>query len=355
MKMTLRWYGPGYDSVTLANIKQIPGIQGVVTSLMGKQPGEVWTEEDVQEIKAVVQASGMEILAIESINISDDIKIGTAKRDAHIANYIKSLEAVGKAGIQVVCYNFMPVFDWTRTDLHREREDGSFVLAYNQDIIDGVNPDDLKESMEKMSGGFLLPGWEPERLDRIRDLFDAYKDVDAEKLFQNLVYFLEAIEDVCQAYGIKMAIHPDDPAWPIFGLPRIITSQAQIERLLTTVDQPHNNLTFCSGSLGTNPNNDLVDIIHMAKGRIPFAHIRNVRYNSVVDFEESAHLSRDGSIDIHAVLKALYETGFDGIVRPDHGRMIWGEQALPGYGLYDRAIGAAYMEGIWEALEKAEK
>lgn len=249
----------------------------------------------------------------------------------------------------------MPVFDWTRTDLHREREDGSFVLAYNQDIIDGVNPDDLKESMEKMSGGFLLPGWEPERLDRIRDLFDAYKDVDAEKLFQNLVYFLEAIEDVCQAYGIKMAIHPDDPAWPIFGLPRIITSQAQIERLLTTVDQPHNNLTFCSGSLGTNPNNDLVDIIHMAKGRIPFAHIRNVRYNSVVDFEESAHLSRDGSIDIHAVLKALYETGFDGIVRPDHGRMIWGEQALPGYGLYDRAIGAAYMEGIWEALEKAEK
>jgi mannonate dehydratase len=355
MKMTLRWYGPSYDSVTLENIKQIPGIKGIVTSLMSKQAGEVWTEEEVNEIKAVVNEAGMEILAIESINISDDIKIGSVKRDEHIANYIQSLEAVGKAGIKTVCYNFMPVFDWTRTDLWREREDGSFVLAYNQEIIDGVNPNDLKQSMEKMSGGFLLPGWEPERLDRIRDLFDAYKDVTEEVLFQNLVYFLNAVEDVCNEYNIKMAIHPDDPAWPIFGLPRIVTNKEQIVRLLTTVDKPHNNLTFCSGSLGTNTANDMVDIIHAAKGRIPFAHLRNVRHNSDIDFEESAHLSSDGSIDMYALIKALHDTGFDGIYRPDHGRMIWGEKALPGYGLYDRAIGASYMEGIWEALEKVGK
>ena len=353
--MTLRWYGPGYDTVALKDIKQIPGIQGVVTSLMGKLPSEVWTDEDIAKIKAVVAKSGLEILAFESINISDDIKIGTDKRDEHITNYIKSLEAAGKAGIKIICYNFMPVFDWTRTDLWREREDGSFTLAYNQDIIDQVNIDDLKESMEKMSGGHLLPGWEPERLERIRDLFAAYKDVTEEILFKNLVYFLNAIEDVCNRYGIKMAIHPDDPAWPIFGLPRIITNKEQIVRLLTTVDKPHNNLTFCSGSLGTNPENDMVDIIHAGKGRIPFAHLRNVRHNSATDFEESAHLSRDGSVDMFAIIKALYDTEFDGIYRPDHGRMIWGEEALPGYGLYDRALGAVYMEGIWEALEKVGK
>jgi len=355
MKMTLRWYGPGYDTVKLEDIKQIPGIQGVVTSLMGKLPGEVWTDEDIAEIKAASTEKGLEILAFESINISDDIKIGTNKRDEHIANYIKSLESAGKAGIKIICYNFMPVFDWTRTDLWREREDGSFTLAYNQEIIDKVDVTKLKESMEAMSGGHLLPGWEPERMERISELFDAYKDIDEEKLFQNLVYFLNAIEDVCTEYGIKMAIHPDDPAWPIFGLPRIITNKTQIERLLTTVDKPHNNLTFCSGSLGTNPKNDLVDIIHTAKGRIPFAHLRNVRHNSDIDFEESAHLSRDGSVDMYAVIKALHDIGFDGIYRPDHGRMIWGEKALPGYGLYDRAIGASYMEGIWEALEKAGK
>jgi len=355
MKMTLRWYGPGYDTVALKDIKQIPGIQGVVTSLMGKLPGEVWTDEDIAEIKAAAAEVGLEILAFESINISDDIKIGTDKRDEHIANYIKSLEAAGKAGIKIICYNFMPVFDWTRTDLWRERDDGSFTLAYNQDIIDQVDVTKLKESMEAMSGGHLLPGWEPERMERIAELFAAYKNVTEDILFQNLVYFLNEIEDVCNKYGIKMAIHPDDPAWSIFGLPRIITNKEQIVRLLTTVDKPHNNLTFCSGSLGTNPMNDMVDIIHAAKGRIPFAHLRNVRHNSATDFEESAHLSRDGSVDMFALIKALHDTGFDGIYRPDHGRMIWGEEALPGYGLYDRALGASYMEGIWEALEKIGK
>jgi len=352
MKMTLRWYGPGYDTVTLKDIGQIPGIKGVVTSLMQKLPGEVWTDEDIAEIQTAARVGGHEILAFESINISDEIKIGTPKRDEHIANYVKSLEAAGRAGIKLICYNFMPVFDWTRSDLWREREDGSFTLAYNQEVIDKIDVDDFRSSMEAMSGGHLLPGWEPERLDKIRELFKAYEGVTEDILFDNLVYFLNAIKDVCMEYGIKMAIHPDDPAWPIFGLPRIITNKEQIVKLLTTVDSPHNNLTFCSGSLGTNPNNDLVDIIHAAKGRIPFAHLRNVRHNSDIDFEESAHLSRDGSVDMFAVIKALHDTGFDGIYRPDHGRMIWGEKALPGYGLYDRALGASYMEGIWEALEK---
>lgn len=352
MEMTLRWYGPGYDAVSLEKIRQVPGVKGVVTTLMGKQAGELWTEQDISQLKTEVENSGLKIMGIESVNISDDIKIGTGKRDEHIENYIKTLENLGKAGINMVCYNFMPVFDWTRTDLARKRPDGSTVLAYNQETVDKIDPKNMRESMEKMSNGFVMPGWEPERLSKLEELFNAYKDVDSEKLFNNLVYFLEAIGDVCTKYDIKMGIHPDDPAWPIFGLPRIVTNKDNIERLLTTVDKPYNGITLCTGSLGSNPKNDIVEIIKTAKGRIPFAHVRNLKYNFDGDFEEAAHLSSDGSMDMYAIMKALYDTGFDAVIRPDHGRMIWDEVAMPGYGLYDRALGATYLEGLWEAIDK---
>ncbi len=355
MEMTLRWYGPGYDAVSLDKIRQVPGVKGVVTTLMGKQAGEVWTADEVNALKGIVEEQGLSIMGIESVNISDDIKIGTSRRDEHIENYIHTLEVLGQADIHVVCYNFMPVFDWTRTDLARVRPDGATVLAYNQDIVDTIDPEHMRESMERMSNGFAMPGWEPERLDKLKTLFEAYADVDENKLFDNLVYFLEAIADVCAKYDIRMGIHPDDPAWPIFGLPRIVTNKEQIVRLLKTVNKPHNGITLCTGSLGTNPNNDIPDIIRAAKGRIPFAHVRNLKYNSERDFEEAAHLSADGSMDMYAIMKALYDTGFDGIIRPDHGRMIWGEVAMPGYGLYDRAIGANYLLGLWEAIDKAAK
>lgn len=355
MDMTLRWYGPGYDSVSLEWIRQIPGVKGVVTTLMGKQAGEVWTAEEIEDLKKAVEESGLTIMGIESVNISDDIKIGTEKREEHIANYITTLENLGKADIHMVCYNFMPVFDWTRTDLARKRPDGSTVLAYNQDVVDKIDPEHMRESMEKMSNGFVMPGWEPERLDRLKNLFEAYKDIDDEKLFHNLVYFLEAIGGVCEKYDIKMGIHPDDPAWPIFGLPRIIRNKENIIKLLKAVDKPYNGITLCTGSLGSNPQNDICDIIKAAKGRIPFAHVRNLKYNSDRDFEEAAHLSSDGSMDMHAIMRALYDTGFDGVIRPDHGRMIWEEVAMPGYGLYDRALGAVYLQGLWEAIEKESK
>lgn len=352
MDMTLRWYGPGYDVVTLEQIRQIPGVTGVVTSLMGKQAGEIWTYEEIKELKDEVEASGLKLMGIESVNISDDIKIGTDKRDEHIANYITTLENLAKADIRMVCYNFMPVFDWTRTDLARVRPDGSTVLAYNQDIVDKIDPKNMRESMKEMSSGFEMPGWEPERLERLEELFEAYKDVDSEKLFNNLVYFLEAIGETCEKHDIKMGIHPDDPAWPIFNLPRIVTNKEDIVKLLKAVDKPYNGISLCSGSLGSNPKNDIPDIIKAAKGRIPFAHIRNLKYNSDVDFEEAAHLSSDGSMDMYEIIKALYDTGFSGMIRPDHGRMIWGEVAMPGYGLYDRAIGASYILGLWEAVDK---
>ncbi len=355
MKMTLRWYGPGYDTVTLEQIRQIPGVKGVITTLFGKQPGEVFTEEEVRELKKVVEEAGLEITGIESVNVSDEIKIGSPKRDEHIENYIKSLESLGKAGIHMVCYNFMPVFDWTRSDLARVRPDGSTVLAYNQDTVDQIDPEHMKESVEKMSQGYVMPGWEPERLDRLKELFAMYSDIDSEKLFDNLVYFLEAIGPVCEKYNMRMGIHPDDPAWPIFGLPRIVTGLDSIQKLLKAVDKPYNGITLCTGSLGSNQNNDICAIIRAAKGRIPFAHIRNLKYNSPRDFEEAAHLSEDGSMDMYEIMKALYETGFDGAIRPDHGRMIWGEKAMPGYGLYDRALGATYLNGLWEAIDKNAK
>ena len=182
-----------------------------------------------------------------------------------------------------------------------------------------------------------------------------YRDVDDEKLFANLKYFLERIMPVCNEYDIKMAIHPDDPAWSVFGLPRIIINKENILRMMKMVDDPHNGVTFCSGSYGTNLENDLPDMIRSLKGRIHFAHVRNLKFHSQQDFEEAAHLSSDGSFDMYEIMKALYDIGFDGPIRPDHGRMIWGEKAMPGYGLYDRALGATYLNGLWEAIDKSHK
>ena len=355
MEMTLRWYGPGFDSVTLEQIRQIPGVHGVITTLYDVPAGELWTRERVKNLKETVEKSGLKISGIESVNIHDAIKIGSPDRDAYIVNYIKSLEALGEEGIRMVCYNFMPVFDWTRTDLAKMRPDGSTVLAYDQKVVDTIDPQTFFDKTTDNSNGFVMPGWEPERLSKVKDLFEAYKDVDEKKLFDNLVYFLKAIGPVCEKYGIKMAIHPDDPAWPVFGLPRIITSKETILKMLKAVDKEYNGITLCMGSLGTNTKNDIPDIIRSCKGRIHFAHIRNLHHFSPGVFEEAAHLSSDGSFDMYEAVKALYEIGFTGPARPDHGRTIWGEKCMPGYGLYDRALGAMYIQGLYEAICKNDR
>ena len=352
MQMTMRWFGTGYDSITLEQIKQVPGVTGVITTLYGTKPGEAWEMADILAMKEEVEASGLEVAGIESVNIHDSIKVGTPDREEYIANYITTLERLGEAGIHMVCYNFMPVFDWTRSDLAKMRPDGSTVLAYDQKIIDQINPDEMLSSMGEKSNGFVLPGWEPERMARIKELFELYKEVDEAKLFENLKYFLERIMPTCEKYQIKMAIHPDDPAWPVFGLPRIVTNKEKLHQVLSLVDSPYNGITLCSGSLGSNPANEIPDIIRSLKGRIHFAHVRNLKYNGPGDFEEAAHLSSDGSMDMFAIMKALYDIGFDGPIRPDHGRAIWGEVSMPGYGLYDRAIGANYLNGLWESIDK---
>lgn len=355
MEMTLRWYGSQFDTVTLKQIRQIPGVKGVITTLYDTTPGEVWSREKIHALKEEVEASGLHISGIESVNVHEAIKAGTADRDLYIDHYIESLRNLGKEDIHLVCYNFMPVFDWTRTELARKRADGSTVLAYTQEAVDQLDPEKMFSSIAGDMNGSIMPGWEPERMERVKDLFALYKEVDEEKLFGNLKYFLEKIMPVCDEYDMRMAIHPDDPAWSVFGLPRIIINKENILRMVKMVDNPHNGVTFCSGSYGTNLKNDLPDMIRSLKGRIFFAHVRNLKFNSPTDFEEAAHLSSDGSFDMYEIMKALYEIGFDGPIRPDHGRMIWDEVAMPGYVLYDRALGATYLNGLWEAIEKSHE
>ncbi len=355
MEMTLRWYGTGHDTVTLKQIRQIPGVTGVITTLYDTKPGEVWSREAIRALKEEVEAAGLNLSGIESVNVHDAIKTGAPEREQYIANYIETLENLGKEDIHLVCYNFMPVFDWTRTELARERADGSTVLAYTQEAVDALDPEKMFESISGDMNGTVMPGWEPERMARVKELFEMYKEIDDEKLFENLVYFLEKIMPVCDKYDINMAIHPDDPAWSVFGLPRIIINKENITRLMKAVDNKHNGVTFCSGSYGTNLNNNLPEMIRALEGRIHFAHVRNLYFHSPTNFEESAHLSSDGTFDMYEIMRALYETGFTGPIRPDHGRMIWGEVAMPGYGLYDRALGACYLTGLWEAIDKAHK
>ena len=355
MEMTLRWFGSKYDTVELWQIRQIPGVKSVITTLYNKQPGEVWEQNEIMALRKEIAGDGLKIAGIESVNVSDAIKAATPERDQHIDNYIKTLENLGKEGIHLVCYNFMPVFDWTRTELARKREDGSTVLAYTKEAVDAIVPEQMFGTLAEDTNGAVMPGWEPERMEHVKELFELYKDIDEKQLFENLVYFLEAIMPVCNKYDIKMAIHPDDPAWPVFGLPRIINSEENILRLMKAVDDVHNGVTFCSGSYGTNLGNDLTHMIWVLQGRIHFAHVRNLKFNTPTNFEESAHLSSDGTFDMYEIVRALYESGFNGPIRPDHGRMIWGEVAMPGYGLYDRALGATYINGLWEAIEKSAR
>lgn len=202
-----------------------------------------------------------------------------------------------------------------------------------------------------------MPGWEPNRKAEIMELFEKYKDVTADKLRENFKYFLDGIMPVCEKYQIKMAVHPDDPAWDVFGLPRIVTCEEDLLKIASLNDSIYNGFTFCTGSLGSNLNNDLPKIIRNPKiaERIHFAHIRNIKYENDDLFHEVSHLSSDGNFDMYEIVKALIDMGFDGVIRPDHGRMIWDEQARPGYGLYDRALGVAYLNGLWEAIRKNSK
>ncbi|MFC7678748.1 mannonate dehydratase [Paenibacillus sp. GCM10028914] len=353
MRMVFRWFGEGNDTVSLDQIKQIPGVEGIVWALHDVPVGEEWPMERILEIREQATAYGLHLDVVESVNVHEDIKLGLPSRDHYIANYIRTIEKLAQVGVKVICYNFMPVFDWVRTDLHRASGDGSTALFFEKARIHGIDPMELVRTIQENSA-LTMPGWEPERLAHLSSLFDAYRNVTEEDLWSNLEYFLNAVIPVAEQCGIRMAIHPDDPPWPIFGLPRIITSQDNIRRFLNLYDSPTNSITLCSGSLGANPDNDIIAMIHEFHDRIPFTHIRNVRVFDNGDFIETSHRTQDGSVDIAGIVKAYNDNGFNGYCRPDHGRHIWGEECRPGYGLYDRALGIMYLWGVWDAAQRAK-
>ena len=353
MQMTFRWYGEGNDSITQEQIRQIPGVTGLVWALHDKAAGEVWEVEEIEKMRRQIEDYGFHMDVVESVNVHDDIKIGLPSREKYIENYRQTLRNLAQFGVKVVTYNFMPIFDWTRTDLFHPMDDGSTALYYEKAKIQ----QDYKEMADyilKNLQGMTFPGWEPERMAKLDALFETYRLVTKEKLWENLKYFLEAIMPTCHETGIKMAIHQDDPPWDIFGIPRLLVDKEAIGHLLSMVDDPHNCLCLCSGSLGANCKNDVPDIIRSYCDRIAFAHIRNVKHFPNGDFTEASHRDCDGDVGILEIMRAYHECGFDGYIRPDHGRHIWGEQCRPGYGLYDRALGIMYLWGCWDMLERID-
>ena len=341
MKMTFRWYGEG-DSIPLSYIRQIPNMSGVVTAVYDVPVGEVWPMERILRLKSLCEENGLEMEVIESVPVHEDIKLGLPTRDRYIANYAENIRNLGRAGVKCICYNFMPVFDWLRTNLHTEAEDGSNALSYNHDELMRLDPHDLH-----------LPGWdESYTSDELNALLDAYSGMSHERLFENLVYFLNGIMPACDEAGINMAIHPDDPPWDMFGLPRIITGMDSYQKLFEAVPNPHNGITLCTGSLGAGRENDMVKMAGALAKRSYFVHLRQIELTGTHDFCECGHMTDAGSLDMYGIVRALVEQGFDGYVRPDHGRNIWGEDGKPGYGLYDRALGACYLSGLFEAIEK---
>lgn len=343
MKMTFRWYGKD-DPITLDKIRQIPGMTGVVTAVYSVKPGELWPMEDLLELKEMVNSHGLAMEVIESIPVHEDIKLGRGDYKRYIENYKENIRRCAQAGVKTICYNFMPVFDWTRSQLDKELPDGSTALVYYKDQVAQLDPTKL-----------TLPGWDSSYTpEQVKELIEAYQALGEEGLWKNLEYFIKEIIPVAIEWDVDMGIHPDDPPWSIFGIPRIIKNEADLDRFLALYDDKHHGLTLCSGSLGCTRDNDFVKMVdkYTSMGRVPFAHLRNVKILEDGSFEESAHLSSCGSLDFAKIVKAYYKAGFTGYVRPDHGRAIWGEICKPGYGLYDRALGATYLNGLWEMCKQ---
>jgi mannonate dehydratase len=341
MKLSLRWYGPD-DAVRLAYMAQIPDLTGIVTALHEIPPGVAWSREAIDRRHEAVQAAGLRWVVAESVPVPEPVKLGSNGRDAAIEAWCQSLEVLGASGVPVVCYNFMPVFDWMRTDLAERAVDGSFSPAFREADLSRFDLD---------RGFDALPAWaESYTPARLRELRDAYARLDSERIWDHLGYFLERVVPIAESAGVRLALHPDDPPWPVFGIPRIISDGASLRRVLELDDRTANGLTFCTGSLGARSDCDLPALVREIGSRIHFAHCRNVRRLGPRDFVETAHSRSAGDVDLPAVLRAYLETGFDGPMRPDHGRMIWGETGRPAYGLYDRALGASYLSGAWHAL-----
>jgi mannonate dehydratase len=391
LKKTFRWFGPSFG-VSLDEIKQI-GAEGIVTACQEIPVGEVWPLENIVALKKEIESRGLEWSVVESINIHTSIKYGFVERDAHIANYIQTLKNLAENGIFTVCYNFMQLIDWTRTDLdyilptgasalrynpiaaaafdlfilQRENAEGSYTIKNYKDAknyFDGLSTIEIKKLEEAILAG--MPG------SRALIALDSFKinhatvlNISKEKLQENLAYFLKAIIPEAEKIGVRMAIHPDDPPFSVFGVPRIVSNYEDIKFLLECCPSPSNGLTFCSGSLGASENNDLVKIIEDFGNRINFIHLRNVFRQGDGSFYEAEHLS--GSVSMEKIMKAIVneqvkrkQNGSELVaipVRPDHGHVLLDDKKrqndfYSGYSLIGRALGLAQLTGLERGIRE---
>jgi len=347
MKMTMRWFGDG-DSVRLEHIAQVPCVRGIVGTLEGMPVDQVWSVETLLAYKSKVESLGLSLDVIESIPVPEAVKLGLPERDHLIDVYCESIRNMGRAGIPILCYNFMPIVDWMRTDMNCVLPDQSVVTAYNHDAMQLF---DLSQGLETRVA--WAKGYSGEEL---QAAIKQYEMIDDNALFDNLAYFLRRVVPVAEEAGVLMALHPDDPPWTILGLPRIVRDAASIQRIIDITESRHNGLTFCTGSLGIWEANDLCAMVRQFASRIHFVHLRNVRRMGKQDFYEVAHPSENGNVDMAAVIRTLIDIGYSGPIRPDHGRRIWGENVpRTGYGLYDRAMGVMYLYGLWQGIEEERK
>ena len=385
MEKTWRWFGKK-DKITLDMLRQI-GVEGIVTALHEVPNGEIWTLEAIEDLKRYIESFGLRWSVVESLPVCEAIKYAGPERKRLIENYKISLANLGRAGITTVCYNFMPVIDWIRTDLQHPWADGTSSLYFDKIRFayfdcrilqrEGAENDYTPEEMERVEAldktitqaekdelvdtiivktqGFVngnIKEGDENPVNIFKNLLALYKDMDRDDLRENMRYFLSAIMPVCDAYGINMCVHPDDPPFQMLGLPRIVTSEADIDWLLQAVDNPHNGLTFCAGSLSAGLQNDVPALARKFAGRTHFVHLRSTNVSEDGNFIEASHLEGRGRL---VELVRIFEKERPGVpMRVDHGRMMLddaGKGYNPGYSFHGRMLALAQVEGMMAVVD----
>ena len=385
MEKTWRWFGKK-DKITLSMLRQI-GVEGIVTALHEVPNGEIWTVEAINDLKQYIESYGMRWSVVESLPVCEAIKYAGPERDQLIENYKVSLANLGKCGVKTVCYNFMPVIDWVRTDLQHPWPDGSSSLYYDRVRFayfdtrilqrEGAEKDYTEEELRKVAelDKVITEAEKDELVDAIivktqgfvngniregdknpvaifKRLLSLYDGIDRDALRENMRYFLSAVMPVCEEYGVNMCVHPDDPPFQILGLPRIVTNEEDIDWFLRAVDNPHNGLTFCAGSLSAGEHNDTRELARKFAKRTHFVHLRSTAAMPGGNFIESSHLSGRG----HLIdLIRIFEQENPGLpMRVDHGRMMLGDEDKgynAGYSFHGRMFALAQVEGMMAVVE----
>lgn len=380
MEKTWRWFGKN-DKITLPMLRQI-GVEGIVTALHDIPNGEIWTLEAIEDLKSYIESYGLRWSVVESLPVCEAIKYAGSNRDALIENYKISLANLGKAGIKTVCYNFMPVLDWARTDIYYKLDDGSTALYFDKvrfayfdckilerkdaekdytaeelaqvEALDKTITEaeklELIENLIIKTQGFVngnIKEGDREPVKIFRNLLAQFEGIDRDKLRENMRYFLEAVMPTCEEFGINMCVHPDDPPRAIFGLPRIVSSTEDIDWILNAVDNPHNGLTFCAGSLSAGAHNDIPAMARRFAHRVHFAHLRSCKIFENGNFMEDNHLA--GRANLIEVVRAFEKAKPDMPMRVDHGREMLGDDKIgynAGYSFHGRMLGLGQVEGI---------